>query len=455
MRSRDVALTLALLACRGRSPAAVAHDTSQRSPPPHAPTARRCACDELLDEGTRNLDAWRRRSPTAAPETWQDLASFNRCEERARGLWASLLGPPTGDAPRDRPSGRFKLVHIGAEGTRSDAWPAVSELGDHFTLGARETSWTHDGITATHLEPLRFGDLDDDDIAELIATVVTRRGETTHTQMLVWRATATRIEPFEPAMGLHPTAVEDVDGDGRLDLRTHAELVGPDEARSELTLRGPAFVAVALGHGVFSTSSGAALSSNRALCPAAGPPYFVRAGDRIDVEATAHNLACAMAWHIPPAAIDAALTRECPARAGVPASGSCYELLYAARAMMQSTPRIDLRAALSFARDRATRRLRLVVEGVAGLARDALDGGEVPGDCDLVDGDARANEVAVLRCWSGSDGVELRGVRVADVLVAQRRAMHDPPTLLPAAWGELGRIVLPPATTLRAGAWAE
>jgi|GEM_PF-608892 len=453
---RALGLLLTLSACR---PGARPPSPDAAAPRRDAPAAPRSACDEVLVEGRRALDAWRRRQrgPVDAA-TWDDLASFNQCVEASERLWATVLGPPMGDPRSAALAGRFKLVYVGRDGTRSEAWPAVTDSGQVFVLRAQETSWRHGEDGASRLAPVALFDFDGDDAPELLARVLDRSGGATSERVIVWRATSTRVEPFEPAMGLHPVGVEDFDGDGRPDLLTHAELVGVDDARPGETLRGPSLVARSLRGGLFALSSGAALTKNRERCPAPPtPPLLARSGASVDAARSAERVACAMLWRMPAATIEAGLRRECPARPDA-APSPCAEVLPRLVAMTRVTPLADLRAAVSFeateaADGGAARSWRMVLEGATGVAVTPLALGAIAGDCDVLEGDARTGEVASLRCWAGSDGVEVRAVRQGGALVAQRRVMRDGGAV--GVFTELQRVALPLGLAVRAGSLAE
>lgn len=453
---RALGLLLTLSACR---PGARAPSPDAAAPRRDAPAAARSACDEVLAEGARALDAWRRRQRGAVDAaTWDDLATFNQCVEAGERLWATVLGPPTGDPRSAALAGRFKLVYVGRDGTRSEAWPAVTDAGHAFVLRAQETSWRHGEEGASRLAPVSLFDFDGEGAPELLARVLDRSGDATGERVIVWRATATRVEPFEPAMGLHPVGVEDFDRDGRPDLLTHAELVGVDDARPGETLRGPALVARSLRGGLFSLSSGAALTKNRERCPAPpAPPLLARETGSVDAARSAERVACAMLWRVPAAAIEAGLRRECPPRPDA-ATSACAELLPRLVAMTRVTPLADLRAAVSFeateaADGGAARAWRMVLEGAAGAAFTPLALGVIAGECDVVEGDARAGEVASLRCWAGADGVEVRALRQGLALVAQRRVMRDGGAV--GAFTELRRTALPAGLAVRAGSLLE
>lgn len=444
-------LLAALTACRPAPPPAPRDAAPARR---DVARASRSACDEVLDEGRRALDAWRRRQRAPVDDgVWGDLATFNRCVEADERLWATVLGPPAGDPRAATLAGRFKLVFVGRDGTRSEAWPAVADAGDAFALRPQETSWRQGEDARTRLGALRLFDYDGDGAPELLAEVTERpAGGDPATRVVVWRATAARLDPYEPAMGLHPVGVEDFDGDGRPDLRTHAELVGVDDARPNDALRGPALYARSLPGGLFALSSGAALARNRALCPAPPtPPLLVRAdAGPVDARASAARVACAMLWRAAPSSLEAELRRECPAR---PDAGTalCAGALSALASMTRASSQADLRAAVSFeagaADGGAARAWRAVLEGVEGAAPVEL--GAIAGECDLVDGQGRAGEVASLRCWAGEEGVEVRAVRLGAALVFQRRAAGA------GVYAELRRVAVAPGLALRAGALLE
>jgi hypothetical protein len=413
----------------------------------------RSACDEVLDEGRRALDTWRRRQRVpVADHVWDDLGTFNQCVEVEERLWATVLGPPMGDPRASTLAGRFKLVFVGRDGTRSEAWPAVEDMGERFVLGARETSWRQGEGLRTRLGPTRLFDYDGDGCPEFVGAVHEHLAEgETITRVIVWRATATRLEPFEPAMGLHPVGVEDFDGDGRPDLRTHAELLVLDDARPDRPLRGPALYARSLPGGLFALSSGAALIRNRALCPVAPtPPMVLRGAGGVDVRASVERVACAVLWRVPPSVLEAALRRECPLQSDG-GSTPCAPGATALMAMARMTPLADLRAAVSF-----------VVRGASGAARSwyaVLEGtehasvpvalGTIEGECDVMEGEGRGGELAFLRCWAATEGVEVRVLRLGTTLVFQRRALHRGGPVGP--YTEIRRVTVPASLVLRAG----
>jgi hypothetical protein len=454
---RALGLLLTLSACR---PGARSPSPDAAPPRRDVPAPLRSACDEVLAEGRRALEAWRRRQRAAVePGTWDNLATFNQCVESGERLWATVLGAPLGDPRATSLAGRFKLVHVGRDGTRSEAWPAVTDAGDAFVLRAQETSWRQAEEGRSRLAPIALFDYDGDDAPELLARVIDQGPEGAATErVLVWRATSTRVEPFEPAMGLHPVGVEDFDDDGRPDLLTHAELVGVDDARPGETLRGPSLVARSLPGGLFALSSGVALLKNRERCPAPPPPpLLVRGGPDLDAARSAERVACAMLWRVPAAAIESELRRECPTRPNVPPP-TCAAALPRLVAMTRVTPLADLRAAVSFeateeaAEAGVARAWRVVLEG-APVTMAPLALGVIAGECDVIEGDARLGEVASLRCWAGAEGVEVRAMRQGLALVVQRRAMRDGGAV--GMFGELRRVALPLGLVVRAGSLRE
>ncbi len=454
---RPAIVALALVtACRGAS----------RAPSPDAPRAVEDAArapatprEALVAEGARALDAWKRHAAGVTDEArWRRIASFNHCEATEGGVWATLLDPPSGDAPRDHPEGRFKLVWMADAGARSEAYPSLVDDGETFTLRPGETNWADDETTATRMGAWTLFDYDGDHVAEVIVPLsrsVSERSEATYA--LVWKATASRVQPFEPAMGLHPVGTGDFDNDGRPDLVTHAGLVATynNAAGVDDTLRGPGLAAVSRPGGVFLTSSGAALRHDRTLCPAPPATYFGASAAE-----AAKNVACAMLWRVPPAQIAAALRRECPPARTGDGPRPCLDLAPGLEAMTRVTPQADLRNAVSVryeelppsdpadaGSDAPRARYTLHVEGLGVAFEPTVNLGELTGTCSLEPGAGAV--VAKLRCWWAGAGDEFQVLQRGPSIVVQRRGVDEqaPPT----RWTDVGRANVPAGAVLRAG----
>ena len=227
--SLALTLALALSACRGnRNAPASAPDASSHAARTVDAAAPEDAtpCGPLLADGRRALEVWRRRATGLRDESvWRAIAALNHCETHDDDTWATVLAPPTGDSTGDAVTGRFKLVHLDANGTRSEAMPALSEEGEGFALRGEEHNWSADARGVTTLGAWQFVDYDGDARPEVLVPVRLGEGDDAQRWLLVWKALPARIEAFEPAMGLHPLDADDLDHDGRPDLLTHGELV--------------------------------------------------------------------------------------------------------------------------------------------------------------------------------------------------------------------------------------
>lgn len=467
MRLALAALLALPLACRraaptGGAPAARAPSTDR--PVADAPRVPSGPCDDVAAEGARALDAWRRYATGVTDAaTWAALASFNRCEVTQRGVWATVLDPPASDASRDQLAGRFKLVFVPLGGARAEAYPALVESGEAFTLRPNETNWSHCDAGRTRMGPWTLFDYDGDQVPEVLIPLdehVEERGDASY--LLVWKAALNRVQPYEPAMGLHPVAADDPDHDGRPDLVTYAGLLGEysHAAGASGTLRGPRLIAFARDSGLFVTSSGDALARNRALCPGAPTSYFARTPGGVDAQRSAVNVACAALWGVAEAAVRGALQRECaPASAQTP-PGGCSDYVPALLEIARATPQADLRAAVSLHTEDAPeadagdteiprQRLTLVVDGLAGAARPSVDLGVVEGGCTVNPGDARLGEVAAVRCWYAGGGDEFRALRRGPSLLVQSRRVDERSP--PSPWVERGRLAVAANVALRAG----
>lgn len=453
-RAALVALSLAA-ACRG-----AASPQAQRTAPPTADVERAPAtpCEQLMAEGARAVEAWRRHSPTVTDAArWAAIAALNHCEAGEGGAWATVLDAPTGNAPRDATAGRFKLVWLADGGARSEALPALVDDGDTFALRPNETNWSSGSAGTTALGAWTLFDYDGDHVAEAIIPVTGRGDDGAEApHVLVWKATASRVQPFDPAMGLHPVGVGDFDNDGRPDLFTHADLVSRYNVDSGGTalLHGPRLAAVSRPGGVFLTASGAALRHGRTQCPAAPTAFF---GPDGAPNVAAKNVACAALWRTPTSQIVNALHRESATMA--PAVRPPAAALNALIEMAQSSPQADVRDAVSFrfeeippssldAGDAPPRGVyTLHVEGGGGAFEPTVNLGELAGTCS-VDPPARAI-VAGLRCWWAGAGDEFQVLRRGPVLVVQRRAISEESA--PTAWRDVGRATVNPTSPLRAG----
>lgn len=413
-----------------------------------------------MAEGAQAVDAWRRHSPAVTDAArWRAIAALNRCEAGEGGAWATVLDAPTGNAQRDASAGRFKLVWLAEGGARSEAFPALVDDGDTFTLRPNEDNWSSGPAGTTALGTWTLFDYDGDHVAEAIIPVTGRAEDGTEAaHVLVWKATASRVQPFEPAMGLHPVGVGDFDNDGRPDLYTHADLVSRYVHAQDFhrALLGPRLAAVSRPGGVFLTSSGAALRHGRLQCPAAPTTFFGPDGTIGDA---AKNVACAALWRVPLAQITAALRRECPSN--VAEARPCDEARDGLIEMAQATPQADVRDAVSFrfeeippssldagdAPPRGTYTLH--VEGNGGGFEPTVSLGELSGTCSVDPAAPARGVVAGLRCWWAGAGDELQVLRRGASLVVQRRATSEESA--PSPWRDVGRATVNPTSPLRAG----
>lgn len=474
MRSAFLMVPFALLACRSAPP--TPPPPSSPSPildtPPSPVDASVAAtpsgpCAAVSAEGARNLAALRRRfARVTDADTWNHVAAFNHCEETPDGAWATVLVAPSdataGDAGSDSLEGLFRLVHVGRDGQRSDVLPRT-DRGDGFRVTERDTNWSYHDIAQTEMGVWTLFDYDGDSSPEVIIPISTRVSEQgTNPTVLVWKFSTTGLTPYDAASGFSPVGVEDVDHDGRPDLFTYGHMEGEynNSAGVNAWLHGPRLVAWSLPWGAFTTSSGVALERNRAACPSPPTAYVVHDTAGRELGMAAQNVACARLWGVPSAAIEQALTRECPAAPAQPGP-SCQEGISGLRAMARATPLADLRAAVSFRRtslatdpdagsdpDMPRSRFSLFIEGVSGAA-PTLDLGEHAGMCSVQDGDARQRELAVLRCWWAGAGTEFRFVRRGALVAVQRRDVDEQSP--PGAWRAVGQVAVAANVALRPG----
>lgn len=457
MRPLVIAALTLLVACRSRTAEPPPPQPRAAEPAPAAPPT---PCDPLLAEGARALDAWKQHATGVSADRWRAIAALNRCVVAEGGLWATVLDGPRGDAPRDAPSGRFKLVFVTEAGARAEAYPALVDDGEVFALRADETNWVSTAAGATAMRDWTTFDYDGDHVAEVMIPVA-RPGEegAASGYVLVWKAANGRVQPFESAMGLHPVDTGDFDNDGRTDLVTHGDLVASylNAAGVNAMLRGPRLAAVSRPGGIFLTSSGSALRHNRGECPAAPTRYFTDpdGGARTD---PAKNVGCAMLWRVPPAQIVAALHRECsPTVAGVP--DVCLGMLTGLEAMTRATPQADVREAVSFRReevpvidagsDAPRARYTLHVEGSGAVFAPTVPLGELAGTCSVEDAAPARQVVAGLRCWWAGAGDEFQVLRRGTTLLVQRRSVDEESP--PSPWRDVGHALVNATIALRPG----
>ncbi len=460
MRPLAISLLALLAACRSRAASAPPPPAPSNAAETRAPAAPPSPCDALMAEGARALTTWKGHASAVDEARWRGIAELNHCQAVEGGVWATVLEGPRGDAPRDAPTGRFKLVFVSDLGTRSEATPALVDDGETFILRADENNWSDAPGRPTTVGPWKTVDLDGDHVEEVLIPVTRRleeSGESTY--VIVWKASAGRVQPFESAMGLHPVGLDDFDNDGRPDLVTHGDLVATylNAAGVNTVLRGPRLAAVSRPNGVFLTSSGAALRHNRAECPSPPTRYFSSpdGGARLD---PAKAVGCAMLWRVPPAQIMAALRRECPSTA-VDVPNACLAMLPGLEAMTRVTPQADVRDAISFryeeipvvdAGDGPTRgNYTLHVEGTAQSFEPTVPLGELSGACSVEDAAPARAVLAGLRCWWAGAGEEFQVLRRGPTLVVQRRSVDEQSPAGP--WRDVGHAALDPTLAVRPG----
>jgi hypothetical protein len=125
------------------------------------------------------------------------------------------------------------------------------------------------------------------------------------------------IAPFEvdPTAPTEPEPLQDVDGDGRIDLLGYGPFFGVFKQGcgviESFDALGPRLTLHALADGGFSELDAAAVSHAKQQCPAR-PARIVAFGEHgVDQRATFSNLGCARLWNVPASAIDGERKSAC------------------------------------------------------------------------------------------------------------------------------------------------
>ncbi len=313
----SAALTLA--ACHRTAtpprPVAVASVTAPPSAtePTTPTTVDRCA---LVAEAQRAL--WAALPPLPeGEESPNDLAT---CMATPHGAWSLEF-----DSLRREDSGSWRghwsLAHYDANGRRvaigltqpgDERGEDVTPAADNLTVSPPYSSLNADTETF---------DYDGDGEPELGLVLTLGQNEAEDpVRGRVWTFRDGAIALFAPSRDVEVIEVQDVDHDGRPDLLATAPFNAIAEAEGSgfsYAIDGPRWVFHSVAGGAFSSTDAVAVGAARTACPSA-PGRALR---------TPTEVACARAWNLAPAAVEAAITRGCRRRATGVASGEpCTEL---------------------------------------------------------------------------------------------------------------------------------
>ena len=244
------------------------------------------------------------------------IADF-RCAPTATGAWAvthdALAIDPRASSPAL--TGKLSLGWYDRTGTRV----AFVIPTPPYPRTATEPTTTKDNVWA---------ELGSDMSAELVTfdwsgdgrpevfLLLTTGGEEdgTWTRGSVWTFDGHAVVEYAPAKGRSPSAVLDIDSDGRPDLVTtpFADIKDHRGVGGFLPLDGPLFVAHSLADGMFALDDDVAKKAASCSCPTRTASLIIP--DQIDDAATA--AACARVWKLDTKAITSALHASCRGDAG-------------------------------------------------------------------------------------------------------------------------------------------
>ena len=254
-----------------------------------------------LRRGARRGRRASRRSAagSARPSTtaWGDLATFNRASRPTSGCVGAR--PPRPATPRGDAGGALQAGVRRARPDALEAWPAVADAGDRAAaLRPQETSWRQGEDARTRLGTLRLFDYDGDGAPELLGGDRAPGRGRPATRVVVWRATATRLDPTSPRWG-----------STRWAWRISTATAGPTSARTPPrwwasttrpndALQGPGALRALAPGGRSSRRSARGLARNRGLCQPGRRRrcWSGRTQARSTARASAARVACAMLW---------------------------------------------------------------------------------------------------------------------------------------------------------------
>lgn len=231
--------------------------------------------------------------------------NFSRCVRTPHGAWSLEVDTLRRD-PQHTWLGHWSLAHYDARGGRVAV--ALSQPGD---AAFEDLTTAPDNLDIDPpyrgllLEESAF-DYDGDGEPELALTLQHIRHEDSDpARGRVWTFRDGHITLYAPARAVDVARVEDVDADGRPDLRSVAPFARVAVALGSgfsYGVVGPEWVFHSLANGEFSSVDAVAVRAARVACPDA-PGSALR---------TAVEVACARAWGLSPRDVDAAIQRGCP-----------------------------------------------------------------------------------------------------------------------------------------------
>lgn len=226
---------------------------------------------------------------------------------------------------------RFALVRL-TPNTRHTLVPAAPNVEGHDVSATPFNLWERPGEGSVRVaEPVVF-DFDGDGDPEVVLHAERNDSEgASYAQGRVWTFTEGGIFLYERAASFVVTGVEDVDRDGRPDLKfstPFSEMSESCGAGFEVHVAGPTFVAHSLADGSFNPDDAVARAYLARQCPRAPTALVVRGGSpsQLDDAATALNVACARAWGVDDASLITALRATCGQRDTERACQSCTDL---------------------------------------------------------------------------------------------------------------------------------
>jgi hypothetical protein len=244
-----------------------------------------------------------------------DAVLWGLCAHTERGVWALEyrdVAVSGADARWDGAeiNANVVVVHLDAQGKRSEAPAGTLRVAAFQFAGVRVgTPFDADGdgddevtLHGTRAAPFSYGSS---------GILLTARGG--------------KIAPYPKAQGIDVAGVEDVDGDGRLDLLTPGPFPPDDEIVCgdwKGSNDPPLLLAAhARGDGAFSFDDAAAIAYAKKECPRAPSSVIV---DAFSFD-NRRNVRCARLWGASPAAVGAAVRKTCRAEAKgcPPKSGEC------------------------------------------------------------------------------------------------------------------------------------
>ena len=303
------ALTLPPAACRRR--ALTAHRTAVAATPTATdPCERVAAAQRVLLEAV-----------PPPPDDAMLPTELTRCIPTPRGAWSLEFDSIHWDTASSSWRGHWSLAHYDAAHRRVAV--ALTQPGDRRAedlTPAAENLEVSSPYSSLVSETEAF-DYDGDGELELALVLALARHEAEDPiRGRIWTFRDGAIDLFAPTRDIDMARVEDVDHDGRPDLLVTAPFNTTAEAEGSgftYAIDGPAWVFHSVAGGAFSSNDAVAVGAARTACPSA-PGRTLR---------TPTEVACARAWSLPTAAVQAAITRGCRRRAPVADTGDpCPEL---------------------------------------------------------------------------------------------------------------------------------